>query len=189
MDTGEIIKKQQEKKAIDEGIEIGKQEMGKIVDQITGHRRELEQLRKDKEKFLELQEAEARERVRQEVKKLRQIEQEMASLEAEAVKTIDDTTLAFSRATDEVGRLVSGANEAIKAVDGIKLRYEGLLEHLKEVGKKLDEKVLKNSEWEKGLKELKEKVDQRSEEADQKLKEAKDLAFWHREPNSVYTDK
>jgi|TARA_Y100000310_G_scaffold107269_2_gene105738 chromosome segregation ATPase len=189
MDIGKEIEEQQRSKKLQEDIRIGQEELGKIVDQITTKNRELGKLVTDKAKFLESREKEAIERVREADENIREVKEEIAVLGESLAKTIDNTEKTITNATEALRGLVSGAKELVKEADGLKTQYKSLIEFLQKKGKELDIHITKNSQWEKDLKEMKEEVDQKNKDADIKLKKAKDIAFWHKEPGAVYKEE
>ena len=186
-DIDTIIKQRREIEELEERKKVVFEELDKVLDNITAERRKFEQLGKDKEKFLLERQKEAVEKVAEMSVKIKSIEAEMGFVEGAILKAVDTTEKTVDKAVGGIVSIFNRSQELLDSSKGLKEQYKGLLGVFEKAREELEKKIINNSEIEKQLKEEKIKVEKESKIASEKLKEAQELAFWHKEPGAKYT--
>jgi len=187
-DIDAIIKKRQERKKLEEETDLAIKEKEKAIDQLTTERRNLERIRKDKEIFIKDREIEMKQKFLDVENKIVKSHQELGKLEEEGIKVASSIENTLKNALEGSLSLITRAETLVERSGYLKDQAEKTIEVLIKAKEDLDKKIIKNSELEKEVLKREKQVEVRNQKADQKLKEAKELAFWHKEPGAKYKE-
>ena len=149
---------------------------------LTKTREALEKLRLDKEEFIEKRREEANEALVGIQKKLDAEMEILLSVRDESKKLFNDTVSKVDRLFDQVLLTTGKAEKLFLQAENLKNIGENTMVELKKRSEELDKKTLEYSEADKFLKIREGSVKQLSEDASRRLKEARDLVFWHKKP-------
>lgn len=108
------------------------------------------------------------------------------SLEQFIEHSMSSAKSAMDRIIKVAQGIITGAEKLLGKTETIHKNAESAMEHLKSAENDLNKKILSNSNFEKSIKAREKQVEIKSREADQKLKEAQDLAYWHKQPGATY---
>lgn len=177
-----IVKlKEKEKEAL--------KELDSVIAKIEEANMKLQRLREVEEKCLVEIEKEAEERVGVAMKKLTNAGQFMADLEKKATLTVAEVKNRSKRTQDAILGLLGRAKELVDRSETLKEQSEKVTKVILKAQEDLNGRIQTNSEFEEILKKKEKEVETKNKKADQKLKEAKDLAFWHKKPGAKYPQK
>jgi len=185
----EMIKDREKAKQIKEDINIAIKEKDKVISQLEMERRDLEKIRKDREKFVEDREIEIKNKFAGIENRMIVANQGLKELEEEGVRVGSDIENTLKMAVQRSLSLISRAEKLVEESEGIKRQGDTTIEVLGVIKEKLDENVAKNSEVEKNLLKLKSEVDIKNKKAEEKLLKAKQLAYWHKDPEATYKEE
>jgi len=187
MDTkDEIIKQREEKKELRNDIDFLLNEKDKAIENLTKERRNLEEIRKEKEKFITEREIEVKNKLFEIENKIVKSQSELKDLEVKSIEVVEDIKVFMEIATNGIIGLINKAEDMISSSENLKNQSELIVSHLNKTKEDLESKVLKNSELEKNIKKREKEVEIKNKKAEDKLEEAKNLTFWHKEPGAKY---
>ena len=161
-------------------------ELDGVIEKIEKKNSDLRALKDSQEGLLKEIEEEAGQRVEMAMKKLTAAGEAAGELEEKAALTLQETRESTKRVQDTIIGLLGRIKVLIDKSDNLKMRSEGIMDVVTKAQKDLEEKTITNSEFEKVLLGREKEVDIKSKKADQKLKEAKDIAYWHKKPGAEY---
>lgn len=164
-------------------------ELDNLISKIKKKNIKLQEIRELEEKVLTEIEGAANERVEMAMKKLTNAGKFMADLEKKATLTVSEVKNKSKQVQDTILGLLGRIKELIGKSEALKALSERTTKIILKAQEDLSEKIKINSEFEKILKKREKEVKVKSEEATQKLKEAKDLAYWHKKPGAIYKEK
>jgi len=183
------IKQRLEIVKIEERQKEALKELDNLITKIEDKNMKLQTLREVEEKCLVEIEKEAEERVGMAIKKLAKAGETMADLEKKATLTVSEVKNRSKQAQDAVLGLLSRAKELVDRSETLKEQSEEVTKVILKAQEDLHGRIQTNSEFEMILKKREKEVEIKTKKAEEKLKDAKDLAFWHREPGSKYIQK
>lgn len=183
------IKQRLEIVKIEEKQKEALKELDNLIKKIDEQNLRLQVIKGTEEKCLTEIEREAEERVGMAMLKLRKAGRVMAELEQKAILTVTEIKDRSKRVQDTILGLLGRAKELVENSDSLKESSEGVMKSILKAQTNLEEKIKNNSEFESILKTREKEVKIKSQKADQKLKEAKDLAYWHKDPEARYPGK
>jgi thiamine kinase-like enzyme len=187
-DIDYTIKQRLEIVKIEERQKMALKELDNLIAKIEDKNMELQALREAEEKCLVEIEKEAEGRVEMAMRKLTSAGQFMADLEGKATLTVSEVKNRSKQAQDAIVGLLGRVKELVDSSDHLKERSEEVMNTILKAEEDLHEKIKTNSEFEKILKKREEEVKTKNQEADNKLRKAKDLAFWHKKPGVEYKE-
>ena len=183
------IKRRLEIVKIEERQKEALKELDTLISKIKAKNIELQEIRELEEKLLTEIEGEANERVEMAMKKLTNAGKFMADLEKKATSTVSEVKNRSKQVQDTILGLLGKIKELIDKSESLKALSERTTKVILKAQEDLEGKIKDNSEFEKILKGREKEVKVKNEEATQKLKEAKDLAYWHKKPGAIYKEK
>lgn len=164
-------------------------ELDGILEKIDRQNEKLQKIKEYEEKCLVEIEQAADERVKMAILKLTKAGQAMKELEEKSGQVVLEIKNSAKRAQDGILGLLSRAKELIEKSDILQLNSERVMAEITNARMDLEEKIKTNSEFEKILKQREKEVEVKNKKADEKLKEAKDLAYWHKTPEAEYKQR
>lgn len=145
-------------------------------------------LKKEEEQYLKDREVKAQDL-------LKKVHTQTASAEKVLDSVRDKIINKLQSIRGKVDELIGGLVSILDRARKISETAESIKEKNEEVGKKLDEayeflqdKIGEVSEFEKDLKKQQKEVEETDRKATEKLRKAKDIAFWHKSGKGSYTD-
>lgn len=174
---------------IKEDQEDALSELDDIYKKIEKATEKFQRIKKSEEACLEEIEKEAEERVKMSMLKIDKAVKSMSEMGEIVSTTLTEIRAKSKQVQDLFIGLLGRVSELVGKSDNLMENSEGVMRSMMKAKEELDEKIKANSEFEKVLFKREEEVDIKSKKADEKLKEAKDLAFWHKEPGSKYQQK
>ena len=163
-------------------------ELDNLIEKIDDENMRLQELRESEERFLTEIEKVAGERVEMAMIKLTKAGQFMADLEKKATLTVSEVKDRSKRAQDAILGLLTRAKDLVDSSDTLKRNSEELTRVIFKAQEDLEKKIIVNSEFEVMLKSREKEVEIKNKKAEEKLKQAKDLAFWHKSPEATYKE-
>ena len=188
-DIDTTIKKRQEKKKLEEDTDLALKEKDKAIGLLVSARRDLEKARKDKEDFIKDREIEMKQKFLDLENRIVKGHQDLTKLEEDGLKVAVDIENLLKTATDGSLSLLTRAEELVDRADYLKNQAEATIGALNKAKEDLDTKIIKNSELEKEVLKREKEVEIKNQKAEEKLKQAKDLAYWHKRPGAEYKEQ
>lgn len=188
-DIDYTIKQRLEIVKIEERQREALKELDNLIAKIDNQNMKLQELRGSEERCLTEIENAAKERVEMAIKKLNRAGEAMADLEKKATLTVSEVKSRSKQAQDAILGLLGRTKELVDNSETLQKRSEEVMVTILKAEEDLHNKIKTNSEFETILKKREKEVEIKNKKVDEKLKEAKDLAFWHKEPGAEYKEK
>lgn len=156
-------------------------QLSKETEQLMKVRRDFADLKKDEEKYLHDREVKAQALLKDIHKQIGDAEKMLGSVQDKILQRLKD----FGENVDTLLRGLSSMLDRTEATveksDGIIKKSEKASDILKGAFEHVTKLTGKMSEFEKDLKEKEVKINKKNKDADKKLEEAENLAYWHKE--------
>ena len=157
-------------------------EVDKAIFLLEEKRRELMQLEKEKERFIEDRKQEVEKAVAELEVKIQDQTGVLIVIKDEASEFFKRILGRADKLFDQILSLIQKADKFVSQAENLKNASESVIIELRSREKELDERIIKYSDEEKKLGVREEAVKKMAEDAQVRLKEAREVVFWLKKP-------
>jgi len=183
----ELLDKKTELDKVSTSLELMKDEFDSVINNIQNAKNDLKEIEYNKKTLLQDIYNKAHNALGVYINRAIQLSEGIKELYDNIVcgyKKLEITANEFSRKISETDRKMK---EMLDTIENIHTTAMNTAMFMDEAQKDLEKKIIKNSEFEKSLKLIEKDVKRREKVAEEKLQQAKDIAFWHKQTNVKIT--